>query len=93
MAERVHARGSFDVANGQPLIGIPLDENGRQVVRYFADEEAADKALAERRRHGRQQLAGAWQAIDPDIGWDEVAEQLDRIRHESKPTPPIDLDL
>jgi len=91
MAEQMYPT-SFDVASGQPLIGIPLKENGRDVVRYFADEAAADKALASRKRRDVRQLAGAWARIDPDIAWDEVADQLDRIRHESRPTPPIDLD-
>jgi hypothetical protein len=31
-------------------------------------------------------LAGAWS----DLDWDETIAALDRIRHESKPTPPID---
>jgi hypothetical protein len=31
-------------------------------------------------------LAGAWS----DLDWDETVEVLDRIRHESVPTPPID---
>jgi len=34
-------------------------------------------------------LAGAWGERD----WDEVEQELDRIRHESTPTPPIDLDV
>jgi hypothetical protein len=29
---------------------------------------------------------GAWS----DMDWEETLEALDRIRHESKPTPPID---
>jgi hypothetical protein len=32
-------------------------------------------------------LVGAWS----DLDWDEMIEALDRIRHESKPTPPIEL--
>lgn len=28
-----------------------------------------------------------------DMDYDQAIEELDRIRHESKPTPPIDLDL
>lgn len=63
------------------------------MVRYFTDEAAADKALAEKRPRDGRHLFGAWKEIDPDIEWAEVAEQLDRIRHESKPTPPIDFDL
>ncbi len=34
-------------------------------------------------------LAGAW----GERNWDEVEQELDRIRHESTPTPPIELDL
>ena len=30
-------------------------------------------------------LAGAWS----DLDWDEAEKELDRIRHESNPTPPI----
>ncbi len=33
-------------------------------------------------------LAGAWK----DIPSDDMEERLDRIRHESKPTPPLTLD-
>jgi hypothetical protein len=33
-------------------------------------------------------LAGAWN----DIPSDDMEEQLDRIRHASKPTPPFSLD-
>jgi hypothetical protein len=32
-------------------------------------------------------LAGAWS----HLGWDDMVATLDRIRHESKPTPPIKL--
>jgi uncharacterized protein (DUF433 family) len=34
-------------------------------------------------------LAGAWGERD----WNEVEHELDRIRHESTPTPPLELDL
>ena len=34
-------------------------------------------------------LAGAWKELD----FDDMLEQLNKIRHESKPTPPLDLDL
>jgi hypothetical protein len=32
-------------------------------------------------------LAGSWS----DLDWDEMEHELDRIRHQSKPTPPIEL--
>jgi len=34
-------------------------------------------------------LAGAWK----DVDFDDMLEQLDTIRHQSKPTPPLELDL
>lgn len=82
--------GGFQVDFDQPLIGIPIEENGHQVVLYFTDEKAADAGLAKRRKHkdGRH-LAGVWK----DLNWEQAADELDRIRHESSPTPPIDLNL
>ncbi len=34
-------------------------------------------------------LAGSWS----DLDFDEMLQQLDRIRHESNPTPPLALDI
>jgi hypothetical protein len=80
-----HHLPSFSVPRNQPLIGIPVVENGQEMVRYFTDEEEAervasgvDEALS---------LAGAWSDLDEE----EMQQALDRIRHESKPTPPIKL--
>jgi hypothetical protein len=83
----------FVTSASQPLIGIPLRENGHQVVQYFADEAAADRALRGRPHRRGRDLAGAWQALDPDMSWDQVADELHRLRHEARPTPPIDLDV
>ena len=74
---------SLLVQSNQPLIGIPFEENGREVVRYFTEEEEADKVAS-----GVNEalgLAGAWSHLD----WEEMEQALDRIRHESNPTPPI----
>ena len=71
------------VQSNQPLIGIPFEENGHEVVRYFTKEEEADKVTS-----GVDEalnLAGAWS----DLNWEKMEQALDRIRHESKPTPPI----
>jgi hypothetical protein len=89
MTEQPNPVTSFDATNSQPLIGIPFEENGRLVVRYFADEAVADAALSKRRPRDVRRLAGVWK----DLDWEEAADALDRIRHESKPTPPIDLGL
>ena len=83
---------SFDLTDDQPLIAVPLDENGQQVVRYYTSEDAADQDLASRKRYGVRHLAGAWLRVDPDLDWESLADELDRLRHDSAPTPPIDLD-
>ena len=78
---------SLLVQDNQPLIGIPFEEQGHEVVRYFAGEEEADQAVADQDVQDAMSLAGAWSHLD----WDDMVETLDRIRHESKPTPPITL--
>jgi len=49
-----------------------------------AGKQQKQKAIAE-----TLALAGAWK----DLDFNDMLEQLDKIRHESKPTPPLDLDL
>ena len=69
----------------QPLIAILFEKDGRQVVRYFTSEEEADAATSEDGIQQALSAIGAWS----DLDWDEMEAALDRIRHESKPTPPI----
>jgi hypothetical protein len=69
------------------LIGLVLEEDGRQVVHYFADEAEADAAVAEHALERAMAAIGSWR----DLDWNETVEELDRIRHESEPTPPIEL--
>jgi hypothetical protein len=70
-----------------PLIGIIFEENGQEVVRYFTDEKAADAAVSQNTTQEALAVIGAWS----DLDWDETVAALDRIRHASKPTPPIKL--
>ena len=77
------------MTSNQPLISIPFQENGKEVIRYFSEEEVADKAVSDDTTRKALRLAGAWS----DLDWEDMAKELDRIRHESKPTPPIELDL
>lgn len=89
MAERALDRQPGLVAGpDQPLIGVLLEEGGQQVVRYFADEEEADAALRRRGAPKARQLAGAWKHL---MDWEEAERDLDRIRHQTPPTPPIEL--
>ena len=78
---------SLLVQDNQSLIGIPCEEQGQEMVRYFAGEEEADRAVADQEVQDALSLAGAWSHLD----WDDMVDALDRIRHESKPTPPIEL--
>jgi hypothetical protein len=70
---------------GQPLIGVMTEEQGREVVRYFTAEQDADRVMVEDTTQAALALAGAWS----DLEWDELAQALERIRHESPPTPPL----
>jgi len=75
------------VQDNHPLIGIPCEEKGQEVVRYFTDEKAADAAVSDSTTQAALRVIGAWR----DMNWEEMVEALDRMRHESKPTPPIEL--
>ena len=67
----------------QPPIVLPV---GDEDARYFTSEEDADAFVA--REHSAEpiNLAGVWS----DLDWEEAEAALDRLRHESEPTPPID---
>jgi len=75
---------SIAVRPSQPLIGIVLIEDGQEIKRYFTDE--ADAVVATRTATDAWDLAGAWS----DLDWEETVTKLERIRHESVPTPSID---
>jgi hypothetical protein len=70
-----------------PLIGIIFEENGQEVVRYFTEEKAADAAVSQSATQEALDVIGAWS----DLDWNKTVQALDKIRHESKPTPPIKL--
>ena len=77
----------FTIPSSQPLIGIPFEENGREVVRYFSEETQADAAVSEDATQTALELAGVWS----DLSWEDMETKLNTIRHQSTPTPPIDL--
>ena len=60
---------------------------GQEVVHYFAEEADADAAISASAIQEILSLAGSWS----DLNWDVVEEELYRIRHESRPTPPISI--
>lgn len=86
MAAERSEPGGLVVEDGQPLIALPLEENGRAVVRYFTDEAAADAAVPRSVTQEALNAIGAWS----DLDWDDMERELYRIGHENPPTPPID---
>jgi hypothetical protein len=76
------------VHRGKPLIGLPGSAgDDEDLVAYFADEDEADETVTDVAVEAVLALAGAWS----DVPWEELEAGLDRIRHESEPTPPIEL--
>jgi hypothetical protein len=74
MAEPLHEQAkSFSTDAGEPLIALVTEENGREVVRYFADDAAADAAAPADSIQAARDLAGAWS----DLDWDDMLEALD----------------
>jgi hypothetical protein len=83
----LHQGPGFVVRHDQPLLGIPLQEEGQEVVCYFAEEGQADATLPQSATQEALCLAGAWH----DLDWDTMEQALHRIRHESPPSPPLAL--
>lgn len=75
------------VYGDRPLIGVLTPEQEPDAVTYFTDEDAADQTVTDAAVADALSLAGAWS----DVSWDEIEAGLDRIRHESEPTPPLEL--
>ncbi len=71
----------------EPLLAVMLEEDGQEVVRYFAGDVPSELDQPDDVVEDALQLAGAWR----DLDWQETAEALDRIRHANPPTPPIEL--
>lgn len=86
MPERQSDKDSLRVGPGQPLIGVVVREGGQQVTRFFTGTDRGADRPSGRARKGMRSFAGIWS----DLDWEETEQALDRIRHESKPTPPID---
>ena len=72
---------------GQPLIGVIAEEQGHEVVRYFTEEQEADRIMVQNTTQDALALSGAWS----DLEWDELEKALESIRHESHPTPSLSL--
>jgi len=69
----------------QPLIAVPIVQDGEERICYFVDDAGADAALVHAGTKRPIKLAGVWS----DLNEEDVLASLDRIRHESTPTPPL----
>jgi hypothetical protein len=87
MSETESQRRGLLVRADEPLIVIPVSDGDGELVRYFTDEEDLDTTLDQSSIQRALALAGAW----ADMDWATALDDLDRIRHESQPTPPIHL--
>lgn len=67
----------------EPLIVVPVGDNE---VRYFTSDEDAEAFVSDSSATAPIRLAGVWS----DLDWEDAEAALDRIRHESSPTPPIE---
>ena len=76
------------VERDETVIAEPVTVNGREMVRYsvITRGDVLPSGVIRGSVEDVLSLAGAWS----DLDWDETVEALDRIRHESRPTPPIE---
>lgn len=88
----VSPRSSLTTRGNQPLIGVPTGNGSNEVVHYFTSDDEADQAFADENASIDRalSLAGAWKHID-DEGGPDMLDELDRMRHETQPTPPFEL--
>lgn len=82
--QRIDASG-LTVDPNQPLIAVPVEQDGKAVVLYFTSEDAADAALPGTVTAEALSMIGAW----ADLDWDDMERALYEIRHANPPTPPI----
>ena len=81
-----HPRPDLIVGGKTMLFGVPVDENGHEAVRFFVEETDAPVDVDDEEIQQALSVIGAWR----DLDWEQALDELDRIRHESRPTPPID---
>jgi hypothetical protein len=75
---------SLKAGPGEPLIAIPTEDGG---TIYYTSVEEADAAITEEMIQRALSLAGAWS----DLADEDVEGDLERMRHEAPPSPPISL--
>lgn len=73
------------VRNGQRVVTVFGEENGEEVTRYFLEKGGRADTCSAEDIQAALDVEGAWAELD----WDGAEVALDRIRHETPPTPPI----
>ena len=84
MAEIRPDQPTLVVSGERPLIGVMEND---ETVRYFTDENEAEASESTPSVKRALSLLGVW----ADLDWTEAEAALDRIRHSSPPSPPLDL--
>jgi hypothetical protein len=79
----------LDARHDQTLIGVVLRQDGEEVVRYFAGDTGTAAAVPQDAVERALAAIGSW----ADLDFDETLDALDRNRHQSTPTPPIEFDV
>ena len=89
-ARRPHQ--GFTTREDEPRIAIPTMEGSDEVVRSFNSFEEADRFLARDPDSIQRALSlvGAWADLDEEDGPD-MLDELDRMRHASPPSPPLEI--
>ena len=84
-ARRVTRPHGFEAATDRPLIAVLVEQAGQEMVHYFTDEPEPATA------HDPAVLADALATIGAfgDLDWAEMEDALERIPHDTPPTPPI----
>jgi len=87
MAHARRDRPELPTDDAQPPTQVwPIWRDGVVVDWHVVRNEAIDPASLSPRTREALAMAGAWS----DLDWDQMLDYLDRIRQESKPTPPIE---
>jgi len=71
------AGSSLTAQRKQLVFAIPVDEDGREEMRYFTEEDDQGTSSHEEDIQEALSVIGAWS----DLDWDQTIEELDRIRH------------
>ena len=79
----LHQGPGFVVRHDQPLLGIPLQEEGQEVVCYFAEEGQADATIPQSATQEALQLAGVWH----DLDWNRGCTASDTRVHRRRRLP------